>query len=146
MNETLGKIHFWVTVISFNAVFLPMFAMGMAGHQRRIFDPTFFDYLQKHQNLHVIATVGLVIMLAGQIPFLVNLVWSFKRGHRAERNPWLANTLEWVAPSPPGHGNFEAIPEVHRGPYEYSLPNAEKDWLGQWEAPPLKVRGGGGEL
>lgn len=133
LNETWGKVHFWVTTLSFNVVFLPMFVMGLAGHQRRIFDPTLFDYLQKHQYLHVIATIGMMVMFAGQIPFVINFVVSLFRGRRADRNPWSAATLEWVAPSPPGHGNFDTELRVVRGPYEYSLPGQQKDWLGQTE-------------
>lgn len=133
LNETWGKIHFWTTTISFNLVFFPMFAMGLAGHQRRIFDPTLFSYLEKYQHLHVIASTAMMVMLLGQVPFIINYVVSRKRGKVVDRNPWLANTLEWVAPSPPGHGNFDQAIEVHRGPYEYSVPDAKKDWLGQWE-------------
>jgi len=133
LNETWGKIHFWTTTVSFNLVFIPMFAMGLAGHQRRIFDPTLFGYLEKYQHLHVIASTAMIVMLLGQIPFIINYIISRKHGKPADRNPWLANTLEWVASSPPGHGNFDRAFEVHRGPYEYSVPGAKKDWLGQAE-------------
>ncbi|MBI2981141.1 MAG: cbb3-type cytochrome c oxidase subunit I [Deltaproteobacteria bacterium] len=134
LNETWGKVHFWFTLIGFNAVFLPMFAFGLAGHQRRIFDATLFSYLQPYQYLHVIATIGLIVMLAGQLPFIINFFASRTRGRLAEGNPWLANTLEWQTPSPPGDGNFELEPVVHRGPYEYSNPLiAGKDWIGQGE-------------
>jgi cytochrome c oxidase subunit 1 len=134
MNETWGKIHFAVTIISFNIIFFPLFGQGLAGHQRRIFDPTLFDYLQKSHPLHIVATIGLVVMLAGQIPFFFNFFISMFRGKAADRNPWRAATLEWIAPSPPGHGNFETEPIVHRGPYDYSLPGfKERDWLSQTE-------------
>ncbi|MBI3541154.1 MAG: cbb3-type cytochrome c oxidase subunit I [Deltaproteobacteria bacterium] len=134
MNETWGKVHFWVTTLSFNVIFLPLFALGLAGHQRRIFDPSYFDYLAKYQHLHVIASVALVVMLAGQIPFILNFFISMKKGSVADRNPWQATTLEWVASSPPGHGNFEREPVVCRGPYDYSLPGLKsRDWLSQTE-------------
>ncbi len=133
LHEGWGRLHFWMTLIGFNAAFLPLFSLGIAGHQRRIFDPTFFEYLRPAQHLHVIATVGLIVMLLGQIPFVLNFFISMFRGRVAERNPWRANTLEWLAPSPPGHGNFDNEPVVSRGPYEYSVPGAAKDWLGQWE-------------
>lgn len=135
LDERLGKIHFWVTAISFNVIFLPMFAIGLAGHQRRISDPTLFGYLKGHQHLHIIATVALIAMLIGQIPFVWNFFASLRRGRPCrENNPWCANTLEWQAPSPPGHGNFPTPPVVHRGPYDYSLPGAARDWVSQAEA------------
>lgn len=133
LNETLGKIHFWIMSIAFNFAFLPMFAMGIAGQQRRLFNPTLFEHLRPHQHLHVIATIGLFFMLGAQLVFFVNFFWSLRRGRRAERNPWNATTLEWVAPSPPGHGNFAVEPVVVRGPYEYSVPGMTKDWAGQAE-------------
>ena len=62
---------------------------------------------------------------------MINFFWSLFAGRRAERNPWQANTLEWVAPTPTPHGNFEAIPTVYRGPYEYSSPEVQEDYLPQ---------------
>lgn len=135
LNETWGKVHFWVTTISFNVIFLPLFAIGLAGHQRRIFDPTYFEYLQKYQHLHVIATIAFIVMMVGQIPFIINFFVSMKRGKVADRNPWKSVTLEWVADSPPSHGNFEVEPVVQCGPYEYNHPHhTDKDWLGQTES------------
>ena len=67
------------------------------------------------------ATIALVVMLVSQAIFLVNFFVSIFKGKKAERNPYQANTLEWTAPSPPGHGNFEEMPTVYRGPYEYSV-------------------------
>ena len=67
----------------------------------------------------------------GQIPFIVNFFRSLFAGELAEYNPWRANTLEWVTISPPPHGNFETIPTVYHGPYDYSLPEIEEDWLPQ---------------
>lgn len=135
MNETWGKVHFWLTVVSFNGIFLPLFAIGLAGHHRRIYDPTFFEFIKPYQYLHVIATISLIVMLAGQIPFIVNFFHSLFRGRRClENNPWQAGSLEWQAPSPPGHGNFLKPVTVHRWPYDYSLPGANKDWFAQTEA------------
>ena len=68
-----------------------------------------------------------------QIIFLVNLLWSIKKGKKVGRNPWNATTVEWAAPSPPGHGNFESAVEVYNGPYEYSVPGAAKDFSPQFE-------------
>lgn len=133
LNETLGKIHFWGTIIGFNATFLPLFESGLAGTQRRIFNPSLFENLRAVQPLQVYATIGLFILLASQVPFVINFIVSAFAGKEAGRNPWNAATLEWEAPSPPGHGNFERDLVVQRGPYEYSLPDSAKDWIGQAE-------------
>ncbi|MFQ5882900.1 MAG: cbb3-type cytochrome c oxidase subunit I [Candidatus Methylomirabilales bacterium] len=131
MNETLGKIHFWLTFILFNAVFVPMFLLGAGGMMRRIVNPMQYEFLQPLQPLNVFITICAILLFLGQIPFVVNFFWSLCAGKKAARNPWEANTLEWRTPSPPPHGNFEAIPVVYRGPYEYSLPEVPEDWLPQ---------------
>jgi len=74
-------------------------------------------------------------MVATQVIFAANFIYSMFWGPVAGRNPWNANTLEWTAPSPPGHGNFDYQPIVHRGPYEYSVPGVEKDHLMQTDPP-----------
>ncbi|MFO0695037.1 MAG: cbb3-type cytochrome c oxidase subunit I [Polyangiales bacterium] len=133
MNETLGKIHFWGTILPFNGVFIPLFIAGAAGDHRRIYNYMNFPDLARpeHQSLRVFATVSLVVLLLFQFVFLFNFFMSLKNGKKAERNPWKANTLEWLAASPPPHGNFEELPTVYRGPYEYSLPDREDDYYPQ---------------
>jgi cytochrome c oxidase subunit 1 len=66
-----------------------------------------------------------------QIPFAINFLGSLAWGKRAESNPWKANTLEWQIPSPPIPENFEEIPVVYHGPYEYSSPLTDEDYLPQ---------------
>jgi cytochrome c oxidase subunit 1 len=129
MNEALGKLHFWGTIIAVNFVFIPMFITGAAGDHRRIYSYEHFLQLATDGlgRLRIISTLGLVVMLLFQLVFLVNLIWSLRAGRRAERNPWRANTLEWVAPSPPPHGNFAEMPTVYRGPYEYGVPGRADD-------------------
>lgn len=135
MSEFWGKVHFWLTVIPFNLIFIPLFILGASGQHRRIYDFTKFPDLATAglQSLRQIATVALVVMLLGQIPFLINFFYSMFRGKKAEKNPWNANTLEWVAPSPPPHGNFATMPEVYRGPYEYSVEGRASDFWPQNE-------------
>jgi cytochrome c oxidase subunit I len=135
MNETLGKIHFWGTVIPFNLIFIPLFVLGAAGEHRRIWDFTQFPELASApmRNLDKLATVSLVIMLAFQAVFLFNFFWSLRRGQKAGKNPWSANTLEWTTESPPPHGNWKQLPTVYRGPYEYSVPGREQDFWPQNE-------------
>lgn len=134
MNETWGKIHFWLTTISMNVVFLPLFFVGIAGHQRRIYDPSLFENLQHVQHLHVISTLGLFVLIGAQIPLIFNFFISMFKGKVASANPWESNSLEWQTDSPPGHGNFSSDPEVHRWPYDYSLPQQNRDWCPQTEA------------
>ncbi|MCZ7677470.1 MAG: cbb3-type cytochrome c oxidase subunit I [Sandaracinaceae bacterium] len=114
LNETLGKIHFWGTTICFNGIFIPLFILGAAGQHRRIYSYEHFPELFRPelQNLRVVATVFLIALLAFQLVFLYNFFVSLKRGAKAGKNPWRANTLEWTTESPPPHGNFETMPTV----------------------------------
>ncbi len=131
MNETLGKIHFWGTIITFHAVFIPMHFVGLAGMMRRIANPLQYDFLKSVQPLNVFITISSIFLIAFQIPFVYNFFHSLFAGKKAEEDPWEANTLEWTAPSPPPHGNFVAVPTVYRGPYEYSPAGMSEDRLPQ---------------
>ncbi len=133
MNELLGKIHFAFTFIGFNLVFGPMFLLGLGGQMRRIYNPTQYDFLKPQQPLNEFITIAAIILLLGQLPFIINFFWSMFRGNLAGRNPWQANTLEWAAPSPPPHGNFETLPRVYHGPYGYSQPGTSEDWQPQYQ-------------
>ena len=130
-NESLGKIHFWLTFIAFNCTFFPMHILGVGGHMRRIANPMQYEFLQGLQGINIFITMSAFVLGTTQILLLVNVFWSMFRGKVAERNPWQANTLEWHAPTPVIHGNFGAIPQVYRGPYEYSVPGEKEDWLPQ---------------
>jgi cytochrome c oxidase subunit 1 len=132
LNETLGKIHFWLTLIFFNVTFFPMHILGVGGHMRRIYNPTQYEFLKPIQHINVLITVGALCLGAAQLIFVVNFFWSLVVGKRADRNPWHANTLEWEAPTPTPHGNFPGpLPTVYRGPYEYSSPLVAEDYLPQ---------------
>jgi cytochrome c oxidase subunit 1 len=135
MNETLGKIHFWGTIIPFNFIFIPMFFLGLSGEHRRIYDYTHFPDLAtpSMQALRITSTVALVIMLLFQFIFIFNFLYSWLRGRKAEKNPWRSNTLEWTADSPPPHGNWREMPTVYRGPYEYATPGRDSDYWPQDE-------------
>lgn len=135
LDERLGKIHFWGTVIPFNGVFIPLFIAGALGDHRRIYSYESFPDLARLQPLREIATISLLVMLAFQVPFLVNFVKSMFSGKVAGKNPWRSNTLEWTAESPPPHGNFAVLPTVYRGPYEYSVPGREDDFWPQDQPP-----------
>ena len=133
MNETAGKVHFWITFVGFNCTFFPMHILGMGGHMRRIYNPLQYDFLKPMQGMNEFMTISALVLGAAQFIFLANFIYSLARGKKAGENPWHANTLEWTAPSPPPHGNWPgAIPVVYRGPYEYSSPESgDLDYLPQ---------------
>jgi len=131
MNETLGKIHFAGTFIFTNGVFYMMHQLGVAGLMRRTADPYAYDVYAHLQPLNQFITLCAFSLFAWQIFFVVNFFHSLFWGKRVGRNPWAASSLEWEAPSPPGHGNFDHRLEVFRGPYEYGSPEVEADFLPQ---------------
>lgn len=135
MDDKLGKIHFWGTIIPFNCIFLTLFWLGMYGEHRRIYDYRNFPDLNTPHLFHLreFATISLIVMILFQAVFIFNFIRSLMKGKKAEVNPWKANSLEWVAPSPPPHGNFVVYPEVYRGPYEYGTPGRSKDYWPQNE-------------
>jgi cytochrome c oxidase subunit 1 len=135
MNDKLGKIHFWGTIIPFNFIFIPMFFLGAAGEQRRVYDYRHFPELARpeFQALRIVSTVALLVMLAFQLVFFYNFIKSLMRGPRASKNPWRSNTLDWTTDSPPPHGNWAEMPTVYRAPYEYSVPGRAEDFWPQDE-------------
>jgi len=139
-NETLGKVHFWMTLVFFNLTFFPMHNLGLGGMMRRIADPTVYDHLRQLQPLNQICTIGAFGLGLTLIPFFWNVFYSIRKGPKAPNNPWNANTLEWTVSSPPGHGNFPVTPVVYNNPYEYSVPGMEKDFLMQTEKAPESAR------
>jgi len=143
LNESLGKVHFWGTIIPFNLIFIPLFVLGMNGQHRRIYSYEHFPELFEPwmQDMRIVATAALIVMLVFQVLFLLNFFFSMFKGEKAGRNPYKANTMEWNTPSPPGHGNFghgrwEDMPTCYRGAYEFNHPDREEDYWPQWEPPP----------
>lgn len=142
MNEKLGKVHFWGTILCMNGVFFPMFIQGLAGVSRRLYDGgQIYEHAQGVLYLNEVMSISAWLLFVFQIPFIVNLAMSLARGKKAEANEWEATTLEWAAaPSPPlPHENFHRLPRVYRGPYEYSHPDYESDFWPQ-HATPLEER------
>ena len=126
MNETLGKIHFWGSIVCMNAIFFPMFIQGMAGVSRRLYDGgQTYEFAQGVIHWNEVMSIAAWLLFVFQIPFIVNLAISIKKGKKADDNHWKATTLEFAAaPAPPvPHGNFRTLPRVYRGPYEYSHPD-----------------------
>ncbi|HKI38486.1 MAG TPA: cbb3-type cytochrome c oxidase subunit I [Gemmataceae bacterium] len=135
MNDTWGKVHFVLTFLFSNGVFFPMHITGSRLHPRRYFDPTQYRFLDEVQGLNTFMSICAICLGLVQLIFLVNFAYSLFRGPKGGLNPWHSNTLEWTAPSPPPHGNFETPPVVYRGPYEYGSPESDKDYLPQTEPP-----------
>jgi cytochrome c oxidase subunit 1 len=151
MSDFWGKVHFWTSLIFMNLIFQPMFAQGMAGMIRRMYDGAVNYSAATNAELmggvanaikggalsdSIIAsnrTISMAAWMLGlsQIPFIINLFWSIKNGKPASTNPWDATTLEWQTPTPPPHGNFDVVPTVVRGPYEYSVPGHARDYTPQ---------------
>jgi cytochrome c oxidase subunit 1 len=118
-----------------NVVFMPMFIVGLAGVSRRLFDGgATYAFAEPILHWNVVSSWGAWVLGLCQIPFIFNFFWSIRKGEKTDDNPWQATTIEWAAPSPPPHGNFVVVPEAHRGPYEYSVPGAAKDFVPQHEA------------
>ncbi len=135
MNETLGKLHFWPSLICMNLIFMPMFIQGLAGVSRRLYDGgASYAHAQGVLHWNVLMSYAAWALALAQIPFFINFFSSIWKGEKVTSdNPWEATTLEWLAPSPPPHENFTEPPVVYRGPYEYSVPDAEKDFSPQFE-------------
>jgi cytochrome c oxidase subunit 1 len=117
-----------------NGIFLPMFFQGMAGVSRRLYDGgATYDFAQGVLHYNEVMSIFAWLLAIAQIPFIINFFFSIRRGKEVAENTWEATTLEWsAAPTPPiGHGNFVTVPTVYRGPYEYSVPGAERDYLPQ---------------
>jgi len=146
LNEFWGKVHFWLSLIFMNLIFLPMFAQGLAGMHRRMYDggatyagaadpsagvvglPQFVFGLNREIS-HAAWLLGLA-----QVPFIINFFVSLTWGRKVQSdNPWGATTLEWQTPTPPPHGNFARPMRVYRGPYDYSVPGADRDFTPQNE-------------
>ena len=135
MNETLGRIHFFITLAGTYAIFMPMHNLGMAGQTRRYSQFTEVAYQTKLLPLQTFITFAAIITIAAQFIFVINLFWSMFKGPKAS-DPWDATTLEWTTTTPPPHDNFGGkTPVVNNGPYEYGVPGAPKDFVMQTDPP-----------
>ncbi len=135
-NEALGKLHFFFSFIFMNGVFMPMFIQGLAGVSRRLWDGgEIYAHAADVLYLNEVMSVSAWLLGLAQLFFIVNMIISLKGKKTGEVNPWGATTLDWTdTTSPPlDHGNFEKVPTVYRGPYEYSVPDAKEDFTPQSE-------------
>ena len=140
MNETLGKLHFYLTFIGVYCIFTPMHFVGIAGTPRRYSDFTNVEYLAGLLPVHRFMTDAAYFTAAVQVLFLINLFWSIFKGPKAPMNPWHSTSLEWTIPSPPPFDNFAGVhPVVNHGPYEFSVPGAPNDFIMQSDPPTEQV-------
>jgi cytochrome c oxidase subunit I len=121
LNEKLGKWQFWTMFIFFNSTFLPLFAVGMAGQPRRV-----FEYATNLTGINDWVSISSFLLGGSILLFVINFVWStvFVR-EREVGNPWQSLGLEWQVPSPPPPGNFEKVPVILTGPYNYGVKDAQ---------------------
>ncbi len=134
LDDTMGKIHFWVTFVGSYAIYYPMHYLGFAGVPRRYYAIEGTNFIpESAASLNVAITIAALVVGAFQLVFLYNLVWSYFKGKPSGGNPWNATTLEWQTPdTPPKHGNFGAtLPVVYRWAYDYSVPGADRDFIPQ---------------
>ena len=119
-DEKLGKVHFWLTFVGFNLTFGPMHLIGVQGMPRRV-----ADYSEQFASWNLFISLSSFMLGIATLIFVYNTVASWRSGPRAAANPWRALTLEWQVSSPPPVFNFDNVPLVVGGPYEYGVPGAQ---------------------
>jgi cytochrome c oxidase subunit I len=134
LNNTLGYIHFWITIVGAYLIFWPMHYEGLAGMPRRYYDFQNWESFKMFGGLNEFISFVSILVFAAQLLFVINFFYSIWKGRKVTTlNPWDATTLEWTTPIRPGHGNWVGeIPEVHRWPYDYAREGKDgKDFIAQ---------------
>jgi cytochrome c oxidase subunit 1 len=130
LNDTLGRIHFWLTFVGTYAIYLPMYYLGILGLPRRYY--AYGDALQfippSVHTMNAWISVSVCIVAAVQLIFLFNLVWSLRAGKPAGSNPWRSTRSSGDAHTPPKHSNWGDKLPVHRWAYDYSVPGAPENF------------------
>ncbi len=135
-NETLGKWHFWLTLLGTYTIYLPMHYLGILGLPRRYYANAGTAFIpESAHDLNITITIAALFVAVVQLLFFINVIWSLMKGEKADPNPWNATTLEWQTPdTPPRHGNWgPKLPEVYRWAYDYSVPGYATDFIPQNE-------------
>jgi cytochrome c oxidase subunit I len=131
MNETLGKLHFWFSLVGTYCIFMPFHYLGLVGNVRR-YSSFVDDFMAPFMPLHKFITIAALITGAAQFIFLFNLIYSRFRGEQAPENPWNATSLEWSMPSPPPWDNFGGKhPVIYHDPYQYGVKGSKGDFVMQ---------------
>ncbi len=124
LDERLGKIHFWATMIPLNGIFMGMMLVGYAGMHRRLYNPFVYEFMEKLIPINKFITMSAIAMGVAQFIFFYNFFKTlFFTKEMAPANPWEVGTLEWEIPSPAPHYNYKEIPHVKCGPHELGNPN-----------------------
>ncbi len=133
MNNTLGYIHFFITLAGAYLIFWPMHYEGIAGMPRRYYDYSAWKSFSQFQDLNAFISVVVIIVFFAQLLFVFNFFVSIYKGRKVTHpNPWGSTTLEWTTPINPGHGNWEGpIPEVHRWAYDFKDNGEGGDFIPQ---------------
>ena len=131
MNETLGKIHFWLSFVGTYCIFMPFHYLGIAANVRR-YQAFVDEYLQPLIPVHRFITIAAIVTGVAQFVFLYNLIHSRFWGKAAPDNPWEATSLEWSTPTPPPFDNFGGKhPVVYHDPYQYGVQSSTGDYVMQ---------------
>ena len=135
INDTLGYVHFYATIISAYAIFIPMHFMLSLPRRYYVFSN--YQTFNIFEDVSKFISVFAIISFMAQILFVVNIVYSALKGRKftsENLNPWGSNTLEWTTPAEHLHGNWPGeIPEVYRWPYDYSTGHGDTDFRPQTE-------------
>lgn len=130
MNNKLGNVHFWITIVCSYGIFFPMHFLGFAGVPRRYYTNSEFPMFDNMIDINEFISTFAIIIFFGQLIFAFNFIYSALRGPKAPQNPWKGNTLEWTTPVEHIHGNWHGeIPEVYRWPYDYSKVDENGDYI-----------------
>jgi cytochrome c oxidase subunit 1 len=130
INNKLGALHFWITIVCAYGVFFPMHFLGLAGVPRRYYTNSEFPMFDNMVDINELISIFAIAAMIGQLVFFFNFVYSAFRGPKAPMNPWKANTLEWTTPVEHFHGNwYGEIPTVYRWPYDYSKVDSNGEYV-----------------
>lgn len=113
-SKATATVAWLIIFIGFNILYFPMLVLGVQGMPRR-----YYDYLPQFHVGQMISTIGSWILISGLILMFFNLIHAMRKGEKAGSDPWGGKTLEWTISSPPPAENFEEIPEIRGGSYEY---------------------------
>jgi cytochrome c oxidase subunit I len=139
MNESLGRLHFWLSFVGAYCIFMPFHYLGMAGNIRR-YSSFPDDFLQPLIPVHKWITVAALVTGAAQLIFVYNLIHSRFWGKPAPDNPWEATSLEWSTATPPPFDNFGGKhPVVYHDPYQYGVQSSVGDYVMQTSPEQVKT-------
>ena len=146
LSEKLGKWHFWLTFLGAYSIYFPMHYLGFIGVPRRYYEMYDSPYVTSAVGMNEFISLAAFLVGAAQFILIYNIIKTLKTGKPAGKNPWKANSLEWLTPTvPPEHGNWgDRLPVVHRWPYDFSVPGAKDDYITQ-TTPPSEVSNTGVE-